>query len=101
MPRLGFFRFILFSAQWDSFRPAQPGRQPWRGLKTAGDFSAPKNAKINAALKDLPKQAPQTACADAQDLGHKGDKLHLDTKAQHEPGKRCAEEMRKLQASGR
>ncbi|WP_395748973.1 sialate O-acetylesterase [Prosthecobacter sp.] len=46
---------------------------------------------MNAILLDLPKQVPHTACVDARDLKtHIGDKVHFDSAAQNEIGRRFA-----------
>lgn len=51
---------------------------------------------VNQALDNLPKQVPQTACADSKGLGHRGDAIHFTTEAQVEFGKRYAGAMLKL-----
>jgi hypothetical protein len=64
---------------------------------TLGDFYK-NNASVNAALRALPSAVPNTGCADAAGLGHKGDSVHFDTAAQREFGKRYAAAMQGLKS---
>ena len=49
---------------------------------------------VNEILLTFPKSVPNTACIDARDLKtHIGDKVHFDTAAQNEIGKRFAAKM--------
>ncbi|MDR6782622.1 hypothetical protein ABIE26_000890 [Pedobacter africanus] len=52
---------------------------------------------INAVLKDLADEVPNSGLATAEGLIHKGDGTHLDTPSARELGKRFAIVMRKLQ----
>jgi hypothetical protein len=45
---------------------------------------------VDKAHRELPQQLPNVAFVSAQGLGHGGDKLHFDNKAQREFGKRYA-----------
>jgi hypothetical protein len=48
---------------------------------------------VNDALKHLPVRVPHTGCASSRGLKDKGDTLHFNAAAQHEFGRRYAQEM--------
>lgn len=52
---------------------------------------------INAVLKNLPEEVPNTGLASAEGLVHKGDGTHFDTPSARELGKRFAAVMQALQ----
>lgn len=54
---------------------------------------------VNEALADLPKHVPHTACASADGLKDRGDRLHFDRESQIELGHRYFLKMIGLQAS--
>ncbi len=55
---------------------------------------------MNQILLDLPSAVPGTACVDARDLrSHIGDRVHFDTAAQEEMGRRMAAAWRPLVGS--
>ncbi len=53
--------------------------------------------EINKEIEALPTAVPHTAVVSSDALGHKGDKVHFDTPALRELGKRYAEAMSRLQ----
>lgn len=53
--------------------------------------------KINEEIDTLPSNVPHAAIVPSEGLGHKGDRLHFDTAALREFGKRYAEAMQRLQ----
>ncbi len=57
--------------------------------------------EVNETLANISQRVPRTACALSRGLGHKGDQLHFDAKAQRELGKRYAAEMLLLEKSPR
>ena len=59
-----------------------------------------KSNYINPVLKQLPKQVSNTAVVSAKGLMHKGDSLHFDTPSARELGKRYAQAMKQLLATG-
>jgi hypothetical protein len=65
-----------------------------------GHGTYPYGEQINAALRAMPQTVPNSACATAENLGHKGDAIHFDTAAMREFGHRYAREMLRLQSSG-
>ena len=56
----------------------------------------PEHTGINAVLATLPKTVPHCAFVSSEGLGDMGDKLHFDTPALHEFGRRYAEAWLKL-----
>ncbi len=50
----------------------------------------PEKKVVDQAQRDLPKQVPHTAFVTAEGLNHKGDKVHFDSAAYRELGKRYA-----------
>ena len=59
--------------------------------------SAEMQKKMNLILLDLPNRTKNTACVDARELKTDiGDKVHFDTAAQEEMGRRFAQEFLKL-----
>lgn len=54
--------------------------------------------KVNEALADLPNRVEQTGFASAQGLDHKGDRVHFNSDAFREFGKRYAAQMQRLGA---
>lgn len=56
------------------------------------DGDGRRKADMNRLLLSLPTKRPHTACVDARDLKtHIGDRVHFDTAAQNEIGRRYAE----------
>jgi hypothetical protein len=53
--------------------------------------------QINTEIDTLPSKVANTAVVSSEGLGHKGDRLHFDTTALREFGKRYAESMQHLQ----
>lgn len=51
---------------------------------------SPEKKVVDQAHRDLPKQVPHTAFVTAEGLNHKGDKVHFDSAAYRELGKRYA-----------
>ncbi len=51
---------------------------------------SPEMVLVDQAHRDLPKQVPHTAFVTAEGLHHKGDKVHFDSAAYRELGKRYA-----------
>ena len=51
---------------------------------------------VDAALANLPNRVEHTACAGAENLGHKSDGVHFNADAYHRFGKRYAAEMIRL-----
>ncbi|MBN8422851.1 MAG: sialate O-acetylesterase [Verrucomicrobia bacterium] len=51
---------------------------------------SPEKKVVNQAHRDLPKQVPHTAFVTAEGLNHKGDKVHFDSAAYRELGRRYA-----------
>jgi hypothetical protein len=64
-------------------------------IGTIAEFK-PGREKINEVLRALPSQISKCGCAEAKDLKHKGDNLHLDAPSAREFGKRYAAEWLKL-----
>ena len=59
--------------------------------------SADMQKKMNLILLDLPNRTKNTACVDARELKTNiGDKVHFDTAAQDEMGRRFAKEFLSL-----
>lgn len=50
----------------------------------------PEKKVVDQAQRDLPKEVPHTAFVTAEGLNHKGDKVHFDSAAYRELGKRYA-----------
>ncbi len=55
--------------------------------------------KINEEIDSLPSNVPHAAVVPSEGLGHKGDRLHFDTAALRDFGKRYAEAMQRLHKS--
>ncbi|WP_395732456.1 sialate O-acetylesterase [Prosthecobacter sp.] len=51
---------------------------------------SPEKVLVDKAHRDLPKEVPHTAFVTAEGLHHKGDKVHFDSAAYRELGKRYA-----------
>lgn len=51
---------------------------------------SPEKKAVDQAHRDLPKEVPHTAFVTAEGLHHKGDKVHFDSAAYRELGKRYA-----------
>lgn len=51
---------------------------------------------MNAVLNAGPAKAARAACVSAEELGHKGDGLHVGVPGARELGKPCAAAMTKL-----
>ena len=58
----------------------------------------PEKVLVDQAHQDLAKKVPHTAFVSAEGLNHKGDKIHFDSPAFRELGKRYAEAYLKLTA---
>lgn len=58
---------------------------------------SPNSKVVNAHLKQIGQNVPNSACASAEGLDHKGDEVHFSSEALVEFGRRYAEAMRKLQ----
>lgn len=56
----------------------------------------PEKVIVDKAHQDLPKSVPHTAFVSAEGLNHKGDKVHFDSAAYRELGKRYAEAYLKM-----
>jgi hypothetical protein len=50
----------------------------------------PETILVDKAHRELPKEVPHTAFVTAEGLNHKGDKVHFDSAAYRELGKRYA-----------
>lgn len=70
-------------------------------VSTIGEMRSPSDfqEKMNLILLDLPNQVENTGAVDARDLKtHIGDKVHFDTSAQEEIGRRFAKEYLRIAA---
>ena len=86
----GRLRSLIESLRADLADPTLPFIACTIGEMGAEDTLADKKA-MNDILLDLPRQIPRTACVDARDLKtHIGDRVHFDTAAQEEIGRRYA-----------
>jgi hypothetical protein len=66
---------------------------------TIGEMREPADMqkKMNLILLDLPKRTQHTSCVDARDLKtHIGDRVHFDTAAQQEMGRRFAQQLLRI-----
>ena len=63
--------------------------------KAAGE--PPYHDEVNTQIATLPSTAPRTAVVPSTGLAHKGDKVHFDSPALREFGRRYAAAMQKLQ----
>lgn len=57
---------------------------------------SPEKVLVDKAHRELPKEVPHTAFVTAEGLHHKGDKVHFDSAAYRELGKRYAAEFLKM-----
>ena len=69
--------------------PAVPFIAGQMGMFDGVPWSSEK-VLVDKALRELPKQMPHTAFVTAEGLHHKGDKVHFDSAAYRELGKRYA-----------